>query len=349
MKTISFFVPSLNIGGIERVFITYANYLSNSYNVHILTCHSFGDLEKNLSLKIKVYSFNCSLKSCLIKLAKYLRDSKVDVVITGGDIPNAFAIIANCISLSKTKIVISQHNYLNVEQNMLFSLIIYRYLYGKAFKILAVSEGIRHFLIEKGLSENSIVTIYNPIDIENILCLSKKYFVSEDNFILYAGRLTEVKNLHFLIDAFELVKSSEESLKLVIIGDGSMKSELEEYISKSKYPGDIVLKGMMDNPFPYVSSSRFIVLSSFSEAFPTVILESFALGKKVVSTPNEGAKELINDSRLGYVSQSFDVNEYSQLLKKTLTDTNQIEYIKSIADFYDVHTISNNLLNVIRL
>jgi glycosyltransferase involved in cell wall biosynthesis len=349
MKTILFFLPCLNIGGIERVFITYANCLSTSYNVRIVTCHTSGDLEKYLSPKINVYSFNCSLKLSLFKLAKYLRINDIDVLMTGGDMPNAYAILANFLSSNKTKVVISQHNYLNIEQYKLLSSVIYRTLYRHSFKIIAVSEGIKRFLVNNKIPECKIITLYNPINIENIFELSNHNSVIEDNYLLYVGRLSKVKNLFFLIDVFEIVKENDKDIKLIIIGDGDQKFELEEYSNKSIFSDDIIFKGMLSNPFPYINSCKLVVLTSFSEALPTIILESFALGKKVVSTPTEGARELIKNSSLGYISSSYDILEFSQLINKALLDKDRIDSNESDIDSYSVDNVSQTLIGVFQI
>ena len=153
-----------------------------------------------------------------------------------------------------------------------------------------------------------IRVITNPINIEEIDRLSKKLFPASfhGQYILFVGRLSVVKNILFLIHSYSLLLKKRNDVKLVIVGDGPERCLIEREIDNLKLHGNIVLTGMMANPYPFIRNAALVVLPSFSEAFPTVLLESLYLGKTIVATPTKGALDILKDGELGYLSKTFD-------------------------------------------
>lgn len=120
-KKVAFFLPTLNIGGIERVFITYANYLiDKKYNIYFILCKRRGELLSLLDSNIKLYHLgNVQLKFSFLKLRQSLKEIQPDVIVSGGDFPNLILIVSSLGLKKVPKIIISQHNYYNVETRRL--------------------------------------------------------------------------------------------------------------------------------------------------------------------------------------------------------------------------------------
>ena len=114
-KKVAFFLPTLNIGGIERVFITYANYLiDKKYNIYFILCKRRGELLSLLDSNIKLYHLgNVQLKFSFLKLRQSLKEIQPDVIVSGGDFPNLILIVSSLGLKKVPKIIISQHNYYN--------------------------------------------------------------------------------------------------------------------------------------------------------------------------------------------------------------------------------------------
>jgi glycosyltransferase involved in cell wall biosynthesis len=342
MKKVAFFTPSLNIGGVERVFITYANCLVDKFEVDYVICHENGDLKQYLNEKVSCVPLHTQLRYSLIKLSEYIKKYRPEYLITGGEISNTIALFANKISGSKTKVIFSQHNYFNIEQSCLSRFIfkfIYRYIYPKAYKIIAVSSGIADFIENFNIPKNKIVTIYNPVNIQSIYKMSQ----SSDNsfnysdYILFVGRLSEVKNLHFLIRSFSLLKKSKPELNLVLVGDGPMKNSLEDLVFALHLNNCVSFVGIVSNPYFLIQNALLIVLPSYSEALPTIILESFTLGKTIVATPTHGALDLLKNNTYGYISNSFnDEVEYSDLMLHALSLTMDPLKLTNYAAKFDI-------------
>ena len=119
----------------------------------------------------------------------------------------------------------------------------------------------------------------NPIDVKDIKEKSLKLLdiTLPDKYILFIGRLSYVKNLFLLLDAFERGKLDDNYL--VIVGDGEMKDALIEKTKKMNKVDKIMFLGEIENPLPILKRSQLLVLPSFSEAYPTILLEALCLAR----------------------------------------------------------------------
>ena len=135
-----------------------------------------------------------------------------------------------------------------------------------------------------------------------------------DKYILFIGRLSYVKNLFLLLDAFERGKLDDNYL--VIVGDGEMKDALIEKTKKMNKVDKIMFLGEIENPLPILKRSQLLVLPSFSEAYPTILLEALCLYIPVLSTPTKGAKEILNNMAGTYISNDYyNIEEFAKLME----------------------------------
>lgn len=323
MKKVVFFTPSLKIGGIERVFLTYAeNMVGPECEVNYLTCNNEVEIG-SIDPRIRIINIGTGrLRSSLIELGRFLKNENYDAIITGGDIPNLILIIIKKIFKINAKLIISQHNYLNLERSTILSTLIIKYFYRYSDVVIAISKGIKEFLLEKGVCSSKVKVIYNPINIEKILSLGEEELGIDlpENYVTFVGRLGEVKNLELLIRSYKVLEKKIPTLELVIVGVGPVQGMLKYEVKRLGIEKSVHFFGVQSNPFPILKRAKAVVLSSFSEALPTIVLESFIFGKTVISTPTLGAIDLLDRGCLGYLGKSFnDAKEFSTVIEKALT------------------------------
>lgn len=328
MERICFFVPSLNIGGIENVFITYANELADrGYDVRFVLCHREGDLLPLVSKSVRIDDLgNCSLRKAFFPLRRYLKRNATDILITGGDYPNLMCILGTRFLKKKPKVIISKHNYRNAETKDLgwWSFLdqkLQETLYPKADRIIAVSNGIKKYLMGAlKIKSARVDVIPNPIDMDEITRKSEQKIEIElpQKYVVFVGRISKVKNLRFLINSFDRIDDND--LHLVIVGDGAEKNLLEEYSSQKKSFDRIHFMGSYSNPMPLLKEASALVLCSLSEAYPTILLEAMTLNVPIVTTPTEGAKEILEGVEGAYISKSFtDELTFSELIRNAVS------------------------------
>jgi glycosyltransferase involved in cell wall biosynthesis len=181
-----------------------------------------------------------------------------------------------------------------------------RRTYLMADAIVAVSEGVAQDLVaHAGVSRERITKIYNPVVTAELLVRAKEPLdhpwlkPGEPPIILGTGRLVSPKDFSTLLRAFARVRAQRKS-RLIILGEGNRRNELEYLAQKLGVSNDVALPGFVANPCAYMARASVFVLSSAWEGFGNVIVEALACGCPVVSTdcPN-GPSEILGDGAYG--------------------------------------------------
>ncbi len=307
MKKIAFFSKNLDFGGIEKVLIDYANYLSSDNEVYFILGTRRGGLLSYLSPGVGIIELHAeALKQSLFRLVGVLRKNRFDVVISGSESCNILLAIANCLIPKRSKIITSQHSFLNSDTSRFRHEVLLPWALKRSSLTLCVSEGIRDMLVGQKIRPSKLRVLYNPVDRAKILENSKKEIKDYGDFLVFVGRIYEVKNIPFLLKSFKIFLESNPGFKLVLIGDGPERDRSRQFGEELGIGDRLVWVGATSNPYPYVRQARALVLSSLSESFSTVIVEAMCLGKTVVSTPCAGPMEILHAPEYGYVSKSFD-------------------------------------------
>lgn len=134
------------------------------------------------------------------------------------------------------------------------------------------------------------------------------------------GRLSEQKGQLVLVDAAAAVARDGTQFELVLIGDGPMRAELESAIQRLGLNGIVRLAGWMDSDSirRELIESRALVMPSFAEGLPVVIMEAMALGRPVLSTAIAGIPELVRDGVNGLLVAAGSVNELAEGIRRVL-------------------------------
>lgn len=358
VQKIMFFVSSLNIGGVEKVMVDYANLLSiNGYNVCYTVMHP---IDKNnsfwsvLSKEITVHSINTErLRYCVLKLRSIIKQFDPDIIITENERVLAAIMAKFTMPLSRFKIIGSQHSFfLNNEEikHKTKSILITKYSAFFCYKIISVSKNVTEMLIKQlKIKSQKIVTVYNPIDRERICKLSKEYQIQYKNYVLYIGRLSPVKNIPLLIGAFQILNKKYPELQLLIIGDGEEKDLIINLIKQSTSKDNIILLSAINNPYPYILNAMIVTIPSLSEGLSLVCLESLTLGKTIVSTPNKGCQELLNrdGKQYGYISKSNDdPEEFANSLENAYLNPISPTILSESTCSFDKDTKLNEIVSI---
>jgi glycosyltransferase involved in cell wall biosynthesis len=222
-----------------------------------------------------------------------------------------------------------------------------RHLYPWADCVTAISTGIARELVSSyGLSRDKVHVIPNPVDLvrvrtlaaarlehpwfpanpaRNAGCSSETAGRSTDQsglpVLIAVGRLHPQKGFAYLIRAFSIVRQVLPC-KLVILGEGPQRAELEGLIASLRLVNDIALLGFQANPYSYVSRSTVFVLSSLFEGFGNVLVDALALGVPVISTRCPvGPEDIITDGVTGIFVPPADAQALAQAILRALQDS----------------------------
>ena len=246
----------------------------------------------------------------------YLRRGRPDVVFSSMPLANGIAAWASRLLLRGPRVIVSERNALLLVMGELESpsaarlrykimMRIIRYSYRFASAVVAISDGVAQQVRSiPGLSAEKVHVIYNPAYPERIEdLLSEKpdhpWLANLDTpIVLGVGRLVKQKDFETLLRAVEIV-SRRRDVRLVLVGDGEERENLEKLASTLDFLDRFSLHGFCENPLPMMRGASVFVLSSFQEGFGNVLVEAMACGTPVVSTDSPGPREILSDGRYG--------------------------------------------------
>lgn len=307
-KKIVFVINSLEGGGAEKVLCNWLKEMEDIFTnaaceVVLLLLDSC--VEKNSPPSyVTKFTLNAqgSIMASYRQTKKSLQALKPDLVFSFLTRSNIVAIA--CCNKMNIPVIASERvhttNHFGSSLKGLFSRGLVRLFYPKATHLLAVSEGVKHDLATSyGVKNDNCEVIYNAYDAEKLEGFARESSNSvalDENagFVVAIGRLVQNKNFEMLIRAYV---ESGITYKLLILGEGPKRKELESLISELKSDEKVELLGYADNPYPYLKQAAFLASSSTAEGFPNGIAEAICLGTPVLSTNCEsGPAEIIADN-----------------------------------------------------
>lgn len=331
-KKIAFLIRDLDGGGEERILTISANSLLNlGYQIEVVLCSARGIYLDRLLPEINIIDLSIRAVLSSMKVHKYLKNHHPDVLISTTDVLNWSAIIATKFSRSKTKVVVRIPTTISMQLKpsikRFFLKVISRIVYPFADQVIAVShESERDFLKFTNVPAGLVTTIYNPVIIPEIAELSNlppehKWFNRNNPpVILGVGRLHRHKNFPNLIRAFNIVLEHHEA-RLIILGEGSERSVLENLISDLNLNTHVSMPGFKLNPYAFMKNSAVFVLSSSVEGLPTALIEALECGCPTISTlcPS-GPDEILNGGEHGYLVPIDDPQALATRIIHVLTE-----------------------------
>jgi glycosyltransferase involved in cell wall biosynthesis len=154
----------------------------------------------------------------------------------------------------------------------------------------------RFDVITNGVDADQIRSI-SPVDRSTLGCLP------DDFIFLCAGRLSDQKAPLDVLSAFHwlmaTVKISERRIRLLFVGDGPLRKQLEQEILNLSLVDAVQVLGWRSDLWSLMKSANCLVLASHWEGLPNVILESQAAGLPVIASAVDGCQELIEDQMTG--------------------------------------------------
>ena len=238
--------------------------------------------------------------------------------------------------------------------------IFWKSLNNKLNQIICPTEMTKKFLIkEKIFSEKKLIVVRDPIINLSIINKLKNVKNSDLNtkseHVVSIGRLTYQKNFEFLIKNFLYISQAHPNLKLIILGEGERKNSLKKLIKYHELEKKIILCGNVKNIYPYLSTAKFIVLTSRWEDPGFVIIESMFMKKIILSSDcKNGPIEIINDGINGFLFKNLDkadfINKFNLVHKLINEDKKVANKIKLGAlKTTKMYTLFSHYKNIVKI
>jgi glycosyltransferase involved in cell wall biosynthesis len=157
-----------------------------------------------------------------------------------------------------------------------------------------------------------------------------KYGLERDNYVLFMGRLTVLKGVQYLIEAFKEIRKEHANLKLVIVGTGDFERCLRNLACGVK---NVMFIGYVDSlrvKKLLYENCVAVAVPSLYEGLPMTILEAMACRKAIVASDVGGIPSLIKHGKNGFLARPGDVEDLEKFLRILVEDANLRESMGSV-------------------
>jgi len=238
------------------------------------------------------------------KLAKVTRNVDMWIFTVGGD-TLILPLLTAKLSRKKVVLVFAGSSILTEKANN-----------GSLYKLL-------EFLSNINLTLSNRVILYSPNLIKewnlekykDKICIAHKHFLDFDKFKIkkkfderenlvgYIGRLSEEKGILNFVKAISEIIKKRDDLKILIGGDGQSRDKIEKYLDGNNLNDKVKLVGWIphDKLPDYLNELKLVVLPSYTEGLPNLMLEAMACGTPVLATPVGAIPDIITDGETGFI------------------------------------------------
>ena len=328
-------ISSLTGGGAERAVVLLAEgFLKKGHNVSIVTLdrietdfYKLPDGVHRLALNIAgnsptpIHALWNNIYRLWV-LRRTIRASQPNVVISFLHQTNILTLLA--LTETPHPVIVSEQN--NPRMYYIYSGSVWnklrRVTYPKAARVVSTSQGVDDYF--DWLPSTKRAVIYNPLaavkDDQSTINLLQGADPNK-KWVVAMGRLIYQKGFDILLSAFQKIANKHLDWQLLILGEGELRSELENLRENLGLNHQVFFPGLLSNPFPLLRQSKLFVLSSRFEGFGNVLIEAMACGLPVISTDcPSGPREIICHEVDGLLVPNEDVSALAAAMDRLMSD-----------------------------
>lgn len=291
-------------GGIETYLeLLFANADRAKVNLTLLSLGSWPLTRKlpNAEYRVRTLAGSRFRVKTIFELSKSLREDGIELIVSQGTVANAYAGAASLLSGVPNLVTVHSDPYYDYPNPVV------RFIYNAVEHLtrfptkhyIAVSEYLKGKLVALGIKGNNISVILNGVKDPGLDSRLRGNDEGGEVVIGSIGRLHKVKNYAELIKACSSLDIS--NWKLVIIGEGSERKNLERLIADLGVGDRVQLLGNKDNISEQLSQIDIYIQPSLSEGFGLTVVEAMLAGKPVIVSPCGSLPELVENGKTGIV------------------------------------------------
>ena len=188
---------------------------------------------------------------------------------------------------------------------------------------------------------------YKKLSSKEIQEKRKEFGLKDKDFVvLMVAEINKNKNHIQLINAMDILKDKYPNIKVLCIGDGTLKESLEKQIILRNLQNNIFILGYRLDVNKLINISDIGILLSRREGLPRNIMEFMACGRKVIATDIRGCRDLICDETIGTLVNVDDYESTAKAIEKYyILSDKSFEVSKEIRK-YDIESINSELLKI---
>jgi glycosyltransferase involved in cell wall biosynthesis len=329
----------LGMGGAEKLLYEFAARFDRSRFDVGICCLKDGGYWKDRMVELGLPFHEQILRhrfdaAAFRALARIIKERRVELIDTYAH-PNTviFSYFAKVLGLVK-RFVVNFHATGNVEGGRLVPTWLKPFL-GEADALVALAETHCRYLVEvEGLHSGQIVVIHNGVDTDRFRppegdektdIRSSFGFGPGDAVLTTVASLKPVKRIDLLLDAMAGLLRSRGDVKLLLVGDGPDRAQLEALAASLGIADNVTFAGVRDDVDAVLRMSDALLLSSRTEAFPMVVLEAMASGLGVVTTDVGSVRDMVEENRSALVVPPEDRGALADAVERLVADPSKTQ------------------------
>lgn len=328
-------------GGAKTHIFSLMKGLKNLVDARIICFikDSFYDEAKDLGYNIKVFPQKSRADMSVVKkLREEIDREKFDIIHAHGARANFIVMFLK--KYIRVPVITTIHSDYKLDfKDSFYKNLVFTTLNKVALKYfdyyITVSDSFRQMLIERNFNKDKIFVLYNGIDKDKKFnFIPKEDFLSRYNInyngeflVGIAARLDKVKDHQTFIAACKEVLKENTDIIFLIAGEGEEKDNLLKEIKG--FEKNIYFLDFVKDNYSFFNAIDLNVLTSISESFPYVILESALMNVASISTDVGGISKVIINDKTGYL---IGVCDYKSLSQKILYLYNNRQKLKELGE-----------------
>ncbi len=351
--------------GAERVVVTlareqikqglgaYVGVFKNYNNPHLEVAQNAHKC--NLPVEI----FDCKGRfdiKTILSIRYFLRENKIDIIHSHGYKSNFYGLLS---SLNMgIKNVATCHTWYSISLKLKFYERVDKLLLKRFNKVIAISEELKHNIIECGISKKKILVIDNGIDIGNEeeyqkqgtealghkgkiepdggermakdrrVKIREEFGIRKDEKVVgIIGRLANSKGHIYFLEAAKKILTVFPNTKFLIVGDGPLMKDLKLKVGSLRLENKVIFTGIRRDIPEILDIIDVFVMSSLKEGMPIVLLEAMAARKPIVATRVGAIPEIIKDGYTGLLVEPGDEKKLADLIVGLLKDKEKASFL----------------------
>lgn len=279
------------------------------------------------------------LRTIPFKLSSLLAKYKPDIVLVSNATELLFSLCARKRLSYKIGLIVEETTYSNSNVNN-FKQLIKSFIYKKADFYIPFSDDSVSYLSKIRITTNCYrsswsvdLAKFDKVDSVKVENIKAELNLYGKIVFMMSARLVAGKGAMNLLRAWEKLNPSiRDKLALLIIGDGPQKQEILDFLKSYKIYNVFLLgQKQYEEVVNYYHSSDIFILPTLQDLFSLVCLEAMACGLPVLTSKYNGARELIEEGKNGYLFDSNDIEDIKKILIKSYEEKGRLKEMGNIA------------------
>lgn len=273
-----------------------------------------------VTMNSPLYTHGCEA----LRIARLMTREDISILHCHGSRANVIGVLAA--KISGTPVVSTIHGWITDSRKMMF----YKWLDIKALKhhnrLLPVSERLRNELLQHHIDTNRLTILRNiPPAGNGSKKVSKHSAGAKDVLQLgYVGRISREKGIDCLLAAMKTL-SFKQRCSLHLIGDGPERQSAEQRVQEWGLEKQVFFHGYVRDIEQYYKMLDVLILPSFTEGTPLVVLEAMTFGLAIIATRVGGIPEILTDGENGIIVNPGSTNELAAAIAYLLDNPKRID------------------------